>query len=926
MRQILLIILLILIPIFVFADGNQTLGNSYSLTTCGLNFTSASQRLGQRFSPPGVSQPAPFTISGIPANAVIEKAFLYADASGTAAAQVVTVQGPLQSQVYNMTIIGSGPDKCWNRPGSYSYRADVTSVVTGNGTYNISGFSTINPTDIDGATLLVIYADPTQTWEGTIIIDDGALVGNTQTGTNQTYTMNFAAPCGTPNSVQAFMAVGDIQYNNETIELNNTPAPYTFNWWNYFQVSTTMTAAQTTAAFHINSNGQDCFNFVFTGMYFHTNCCNCNQQPPPPIVISTSSTPTTCTQCDGTATATATGGNPPFSYSWSPNGGTAATATGLCPGIYTVTVADGCSSATATVSVVMGPGGFGATSTETSPECYGYCDGSATVTPVSGQAPYTYSWAPTGGNAATATNLCAGTYTVTVNDAQGCFINETVTVTEPPQVPVPIPGNIAYCQFSTAVPLTATPSAAGDVVHWYDQPTGGNFTLTGPTPVTNVAGTYIWYISEINALGCESERVPITALIKPKPLYPLVNSYTYCQYHSADVVHLYAQGDSLQWYTVPTGGIGTYVPPLPTVDTFGTAVWYVTQTVDGCESDRASQVVTINPGVLANFSFDLVLGCGRDTLNLTDSSTINGTESLAWNFGDGSPIETFQQNPMHIYYYTGTYPVLLTVSNGFCSDSISKDVYAFVQTNKPLEVGQGPTICLGDSVQLHAYGDSSYTYHWAPDWWITNENTANPTVKPELNFVYTATALDTIGCTHTGYVKVSIASNAILSIPDSVVLYPGDSYQLSPEGNCLYFTWFPATGLSADSIANPVAMPEVSTRYIVHGTTEYGCKVTDSIDVFIDPSTMLYLPNAFVPGNGTNGVFKIVKRGMATLNYFRIYDRWGVKVYDSKDIDAGWDGTYKGKPQPLGVYVYQIEAVTNTGQKFTKQGNVTLLR
>jgi gliding motility-associated-like protein len=199
-------------------------------------------------------------------------------------------------------------------------------------------------------------------------------------------------------------------------------------------------------------------------------------------------------------------------------------------------------------------------------------------------------------------------------------------------------------------------------------------------------------------------------------------------------------------------------------------------------------------------------------------------------------------------------------------------------------------------------------------------------VKPELNFVYTATALDTIGCTHTGYVKVSIASNAILSIPDSVVLYPGDSYQLSPEGNCLYFTWFPATGLSADSIANPVAMPEVSTRYIVHGTTEYGCKVTDSIDVFIDPSTMLYLPNAFVPGNGTNGVFKIEKRGMATLNYFRIYDRWGVKVYDSKDIDAGWNGTYKGKPQPLGVYVYQIEAVTNTGQKFTKQGNVTLLR
>ncbi len=927
MQKALLYLFMSLIPVLSYADGSGTLGNTYNLTACGLNFTTASQRIGQRFQPPGGPQPAPFTISGIPAAATIQKAFLYADASGNGnPPQNVTIQGPVQTQTYLMTQIGSGPDKCWGRPGSYSYRADVTSVMTGNGTYNISGFSTGNPTDIDGATLIVIYTDPTQLWEGNIHIDDGSLVGNGTTGTDQTYTMTYPAPCGTPTNAVAFMSIGDIQYNDETIAFNNTPVPYTFNWWNYLQIGTTLTAAQTTVPFHLNSNGQDCFNFVFAGLYFQTTCCNCQANPPPPITITTSNTPTICTLCNGTATASVTGGTPPYVYSWAPTGGNSATATNLCPGTYTVTVHDGCSSSNAVVTIAIGPGGFTATNTQTDPECNGYCDGTATVTPASGVPPYTYSWLPTGGNAATAGNLCAGTYTVNINDNQGCFISYPVTISQPPPTPPPTPGNTAFCQFSSSVPLTATPSTPGDVVRWWDLPTGGTFTLTPPTPVTTTTGTFTWYVSDVTPAGCESVRVPVTVTIKPKPLYPVVTSYTYCQYRTADVVHLLAQGDSLQWYTTPTGVPGTYVSPLPSVDTFGTVVWYVTQTVDGCESDRAPQVVRINPGVIANFGYDLVLGCGRDSLNLTDSSVINGTESLAWDFGDGSPLETFVQNPLHIYYFTGTYPVSLVVSNGFCSDSVTKDIYAFVQTNQPLPVSKGVTICPGDSARLHAYGDPSFVYQWSPQWWIKNEKTADPVVKPDVDFVYTATAIDTIGCVHTGYVKVTIASNAIISLPDSVRIYPGESYQLSPQGNCLYFSWFPPSGLSADNIANPLARPEVDTRYIVQGTTELGCKTTDSIDIFVDPTSVVDIPNAFTPGSGENREFKMVKRGIASLKYFRIYDRWGIMVYEGKDIDKGWDGTYKGKPQPFGVYVYVVEAVTNAGKVFTKQGNVTLLR
>ena len=86
------------------------------------------------------------------------------------------------------------------------------------------------------------------------------------------------------------------------------------------------------------------------------------------------------------------------------------------------------------------------------------------------------------------------------------------------------------------------------------------------------------------------------------------------------------------------------------------------------------------------------------------------------------------------------------------------------------------------------------------------------------------------------------------------------------------------------------------------------------------------MPNAFTPGNGPNGKFQVILRGEAKLNHMRIFNRWGTKVYESSDINDGWDGTFNGTAQPFDVYVYDIEAVTSTGRTFSKHGNVTLIR
>jgi gliding motility-associated-like protein len=164
-------------------------------------------------------------------------------------------------------------------------------------------------------------------------------------------------------------------------------------------------------------------------------------------------------------------------------------------------------------------------------------------------------------------------------------------------------------------------------------------------------------------------------------------------------------------------------------------------------------------------------------------------------------------------------------------------------------------------------------------------------------------------------------------LPDTVVLYPGESYQLSPQGNLLYYSWFPTVGLSPNAfVSNPVAAPSVNTRYYVKGTTEAGCEASDSVYFLVREESAIGMANAFSPGSESNPVFKVSHLGTATLRSFKIYDRWGVKVFETADINQGWNGTFNGTPQPMGVYVYTVEARTNKGKQFIKQGNVTLLR
>lgn len=310
------------------ADGNSTIAASYTNTACGLSYTQASVFLSNKSFTfgPGVSQPAPLVVTGLPFCHSVLKAFLYVSTSGTGTPITATLTNPQNvTASFSMTIIGQGADVCWGYSGSRSYRADVTSIVTGGGTYALSGIPVAaNPgSDAQGATLFIIYQDVTQNYSGSIVMADGAAVGLSL----KSATVGGFNICGSPVTSSNFMIVSDLQkFQDAPLQLNSTSTNYTLTMANQTAhnfISSPVgpvSAAQSTASYGVGSVGADCFNIVLAGFHYRSSCLSCTvaqSTPPntPTISIITSSN----IICSGnSATLTASGAS---TYSWS-NGAT----------------------------------------------------------------------------------------------------------------------------------------------------------------------------------------------------------------------------------------------------------------------------------------------------------------------------------------------------------------------------------------------------------------------------------------------------------------------------------------------------------------------------------------------------------------------------------------------------------------------------
>lgn len=156
----------------------------------------------------------------------------------------------------------------------------------------------------------------------------------------------------------------------------------------------------------------------------------------------------------------------------------------------------------------------------------------------------------------------------------------------------------------------------------------------------------------------------------------------------------------------------------------------------------------------------------------------------------------------------------------------------------------------------------------------------------------------------------------------------GDTIQFKVT-NAVSQHWEPAKFLDDATSATPVGKftePGIIT-YIVHGISATGCKGDDTVSVHVVEHTKYQAPNAFTPnGDGLNDQLLPIAVGELTFSNMRIFNRWGVELFYSKNTTTGWDGTYNNKPQDAGTYVWQIEYTDSFGQPRVSSGSVILLR
>jgi gliding motility-associated-like protein len=661
-------------------DGNAVLGPTYIRSDCGLNYTTASLKLGQRFSPAGVTQPASFIISGIPATATVVQAYIWCDASGVGTPITLNVTNPFFVPfTYPMTLIGSDQDKCWGYGGTHTYRADVTSCAWGNGTYTISGFPTGSPDDVDGATLMIIWTDPTAAFQGDIVIWDGAVVIN---GGNTTQTINNFTACSlSVNNARAFMCIADLQGLGSQLTLNGVfPITVVEDWWNYVDVATTVTPNQNNSVFG-NSAGGDCFNLCMMGLYFQSSCQTCCANP---FTLNMSSTPSSCSASNGTATAASVGGTGPFSYSWNTTPvQTGQTATNLPPGQYIVTVIDSAGCSASDTATVNGVGSLNITPSQVNVGCYGASTGSALALPNGGNAPYTYVWNTPNGNDSIATNLSAGLYTITISDLYGCDTSYVFNITEPPLVPLvaTLTGTASLC-IGGQVSLTAGASGGNGGPYTY---TWLNATGTGTTATSTPAATTTYSVVISDTCNTPQDTATWTVTVNPLPVItvtgtPLDGCPTLCT--DLTVTSVPAAVTSAWTFGDNSTGTGSTVNHCYS-QTGSYDISVGVQDVNGCiNSLTLPAYITVHPVPVAGIGILSPQPATLDESSILFDDLSTGSDSCFWNMGDGNFVTLNNCGDFtHTYDGIGIYTVTQYVYNQFgCMDSTSVTVEVIPQS------------------------------------------------------------------------------------------------------------------------------------------------------------------------------------------------------------------------------------------------------
>ncbi len=510
----------------------------------------------------------------------------------------------------------------------------------------------------------------------------------------------------------------------------------------------------------------------------------------------------------GSATVTASGGVPPYTYSWSPSGGNAATANNLAAGTYTCTITDAGGCPVTVIVTITQPAAITGTTTFVPSSCAGNT-GSATVTPSGGTPSYTYSWSPSGGTGATASNLSPGAYVVTITDANGCTgtANVTVGTTSGPSATLQSSTNILCNGASTgAATVSVTGGNPGYTYSW--APSGG----TSATATGLAAGTYTCTITD--QLGCVTSQT--VTLTQPTALSVTASTVQTACVSSGTATANVTGGAGSYTYVWSSGGTAA------TESNLGVGTYTCTVTdFNGCTSQIIANI-TLSAPITVGVSASSLTICSGTTTTLTAS----GATSYSWQPGSLSGTSVVV-TPASTTTYT-----VIGIDGANCADTTTIPVTVTPSPTVTV-VAAPPSICQGDSVGIGGSGATSYL--WLPG----NQTTQVIVEAPNTTTTYTLIGTDASGCSDTTTIVVTVNVTPVITASASTdTSCSGASVVLTSTGATNY-NWMPGNVNGSPITVNPT----VNTTYTVVGTNGV-CADTTTLSIVITPGPTVNITSA----------------------------------------------------------------------------------
>ncbi|MEP7255056.1 MAG: PKD domain-containing protein, partial [Ferruginibacter sp.] len=488
--------------------------------------------------------------------------------------------------------------------------------------------------------------------------------------------------------------------------------------------------------------------------------------------------------------------------------------------------------------------------------------------------------------------------------------------------------NLISCNNHTV--QLGVPAKLGWIYQWSPATGLNDPTLSNPLASPDTTTTYILSVRHDGG-GCFStDTVTVKAALLDNSL-EVLGSATWCIGSGDSTVLRVRDADSIQWYknsiAIPGANDSTY--RVTQSGSYYAAVFNFA----GCILSTVVQDVSITSIPVVGFTVNKNDQCFlNNRFVFTNTSTnVVGAMQYKWIMGDG--FTGTGRNISYSYKSAGTYKVVLIVSSSSaCADSTTLTVHVFANVLANFSIDpiciNLPVLPVNNTIEP---GTTTVSYLWD----FGNGQTS--TLRNPPPQVYTTKGNYVMSLSVSSgqcplplniqkrFVFVDAPRPGINNPSQIAVVNLPLTLQARPFGNNVL--WTPATSLDNPASYKPVFIGNKEQQYIVEIRTASGCITIDTQVVKINKSIEIYVPNTFTPNNDSrNDILRPFMIGIKELSYFRIYNRWGQLVFETHELEKGWDGIFKGTPIEVQTVVWMLEAIGVDNKVYKARGTTVLMR